>query len=105
MADKRRLQGGSTGVVLALLAFALMCTSVLLASFASSSSAGSQSVEPNREPVSCLRDNDRKALQETTAAHLALRDNNFGAAQVHIQRARVRLEAAVVEAEEGETCR
>ena len=50
------------------------------------------------EPEStCPSEATERALQGTAWADSALREENVGNTQIHIQRARVRLEAAVVE--------
>lgn len=93
---EQQQQGRSSSILLVLLGFVLLCTGVLLASqwlgFVTTSSPGSE--EPQ---VTCPSEATQLALLDTARADLALREKNFGDAHTHIQRARVRLEAAVAQ--------
>lgn len=94
-------QSSRIGIVLA--AFVLICAAILVGSLAASARAGTTGTGEATSFGTCPEfptDDARWALQEATQADLALREENFGAAQVHIQRARVRLEGVVSQLEQ-----
>jgi hypothetical protein len=86
----------SSRTLFAVMTFAVLCAGVLFVSQETQSSSVSE-----ERPESCPWETTRLAFEDAARADLALRENNFGAAQVHIQRARVRLEAAMAEENES----
>jgi len=72
--------------------FGLLCGAVML---------GALALGPTpllrESPRTCPSEATQQALEDTVMADLAIREDNFGAAQAHIQRARARLEAAMAE--------
>lgn len=93
---EKHQQGRSSRILVVLTGFVLLCAGIVLAlhwiGFATTSTSGSE--EP---AATCPSEATELALQDTARADLALREENFGDAQIHIMRARVRLEAAVAE--------
>ena len=86
---------GTSSAALVVVTFALLCTG-LLAVVATTRSAHGQAVaDTDTSDDVCSSEAAFKALEETARADLALREKNFGAAHIYVQRARVRLEAAL----------
>ncbi|MFW5739985.1 MAG: hypothetical protein ACOC1F_06430 [Myxococcota bacterium] len=104
-------QNPSSRAALVLIAFGLLCAGILvvLRTTTGGGDGSARSGDGNANAasaVTCPSEATREALRDTAQADVALRERNFGAAQVHIQRARVRLEDALAamdqSAEQGE---
>ncbi len=83
-------------ILAVVLGFALLCALVLIGSAKMQGrghGTGKTAAWPKEDTVA--------ALEDTAKAEAALRDKNYGAARLHVQRARVRLEHAVSEMNEA----
>ena len=99
MEDHQR--GRSSRAWVAVTGFALLCAGTVLAAswigFATASKEGAEESAAPEPVAACSNEAIESALQDTARADRALREDNFGDAQMYVQRARLRLEATVAE--------